>query len=570
VALGANDVKPELGGAARADTASGQHEEMSLQQAGHRADMSSMWHGAQKAASLHALDTVAVPGIVWLFLLLCLASRPVQAQVANDNFASARPLDGCRGVVTVFTVGATREPDEPLIAGKNSGGASVWFRWTAPTNGSFRFDTESSEFDTLLAIYTNNTFTTLSLLGSNDNIDRNNVQSQVTINAVAGRTYQVTVDGKAAAAGYLVLTWAPAGASLSPVPTNDNFAAACEIAGSTGQLSVSSVNATKEAGEPYHAGVPDGKTVWFRWQAPVSGFVCFDAAASDFDTVMAAYQGAAVANLTKLASNNDIGNFIRQSRLILRVVAGQVCHIAVGGVQMSSGVAREGTVALAWRLDPAAGSNDLFANAQALSGPHGVAFGLNSEASLETGEPVRADNIGGRSIWYRWTAPVTGQVIFDSAGSQFDSPFFPYLLLTVYAGNTLSSLARVADNFDPVSGGYVDSVSFIAQAGATYHISVDGYYDPMFCHCVAQGAVALNWTQPGVVLLGGPRRGPSQTIEMDLSAPTGRDCAVLVSTNLTRWDLWTNFTSAEFLTTLRAESQPPTAPRRFFRAALRP
>ena len=33
-------------------------------------------------------------------------------------------------------------------------GQSVWYRWTAPANGPWAFDTRGSSFDTLLGIYT--------------------------------------------------------------------------------------------------------------------------------------------------------------------------------------------------------------------------------------------------------------------------------------------------------------------------------------------------------------------------------------------------------------------------------
>jgi len=494
----------------------------------------------------------------------------LEAQPVNDNFANPQSLAGSRGVVTVFTVGATREASEPYIAGKNNGGASVWFRWIAPVSGSFKFDTEASEFDTLLAIYKNSSLGALAPVASSDNIARDNLQSQATFSATAGQTYQVTVDGKQAAAGYLVLTWGPATPSPAAPATNDAFANACVLSGPLGRASASSVNATKEAGEPYHAGVPDGKTVWFLWKAPGSGCVSFDTARSDFDTLMAAYQGSGLASLTRLAANNDIGNFTRQSRILFRVTAGQDYLIAVGGVQTFSGATRDGAVELAWRFDAGAGGNDFFANAQALSGPHGVAFGVNSDASREPDEPVRADNPGGKSIWYRWTAPVSGPAIFDSAGTQFDAPFFNYALLTVYAGSALDSLTSLADNCLPATGGYSESVSFTALAGTLYYVSVDGYYDGMLCHCHASGAVQLGWTQPEAILLSGPRQVDAETIEFDLTAPTGRNGTLQTSTNLVDWEQSAGFTTEDYRTLLRIP-RPPNGPAlRAFRATLQP
>ena len=49
---------------------------------------------------------------------------------------------------------ASLEPGEPATVAGEPAGASVWYRWTAPTAGQGRMDTISSNFDTLLGIYT--------------------------------------------------------------------------------------------------------------------------------------------------------------------------------------------------------------------------------------------------------------------------------------------------------------------------------------------------------------------------------------------------------------------------------
>jgi hypothetical protein len=342
------------------------------------------------------------------------------------------------------------------------------------------------------------------------------------------------------------------------------------LSGVGGSVTASTINASKEAGEPYHAGVPDGKTVWYRWVAAAAGLACFDTVGSDFDTLIAAYQGSTVSNLIKVKGNNDIDNLTRQSRIIFRTVAGQDYKLVVGGVQMPSGTVREGTAVLNWFFDAGAGNNDMFAQAQALSGPHGLACGLNTGATAEAGEPIRPDNPGGQSVWYRWSAPVSGQVVFDTTGSQFDAMLYTYLLFTVYVGDSLPSLTRVVDNYDPVTPGYFNSVSFYAQAGANYYISVDGFYDPVFCHCVAAGTIYLAWTQPGVVLLSSPRLLPDQTVEMDVVASKGAACTVLSSTDLVQWGTHTNFVLPSFQTTVRAGAQPAQYPKKFFRAVVTP
>src|SRR5512135_1680398 len=81
------------------------------------------------------------------------AASPPADGPANDNLASAQVLDGPMGNVTGSNVGATKEDWEPDHAGV-TGGASVWFSWTAPADDDMVFDTDGSDFDTVLAVYT--------------------------------------------------------------------------------------------------------------------------------------------------------------------------------------------------------------------------------------------------------------------------------------------------------------------------------------------------------------------------------------------------------------------------------
>jgi len=58
---------------------------------------------------------------------------------------------------------------------------------------------------------------------------------------------------------------------LAQRPSNDNFLNAILLVGTNLTVNGSNVNATKEAGEPNHAGNSGGKSVWWNWQAPATG-----------------------------------------------------------------------------------------------------------------------------------------------------------------------------------------------------------------------------------------------------------------------------------------------------------
>lgn len=136
----------------------------------------------------------------WLVAALQLgASASGQSAPPNDLFANATVITAPQAIVTGSNVGATKEPGEPNHAG-NLGGQSVWWTWTAPTNGTVTLDTTGSSFDTLLAVYTGDSVSNLTLVAGNDDFNQViapalDVASTVTFSATAGTTYHIAVDG---------------------------------------------------------------------------------------------------------------------------------------------------------------------------------------------------------------------------------------------------------------------------------------------------------------------------------------------------------------------------------------
>jgi hypothetical protein len=107
---------------------------------------------------------------------------------------------------------------------------------------------------------------------------------------------------------------------------------------------------------------------------------------------------------------------------------------------------------------------DNFADRIELNGLSGTATAANIMTTKESGEPWHAGNAGGRSAWWKWTAPATGgSVQFSAAGANFDC------LVGAYSGSSLGTLV-------PVGLPRVTSatVAFSTQPGAQYAIAVDG------------------------------------------------------------------------------------------------
>ncbi|NNF66112.1 MAG: VCBS repeat-containing protein [Gammaproteobacteria bacterium] len=126
--------------------------------------------------------------------------------LSNDDFVNALPLAGAGGEVIASNTGTTKEVGEPDHAG-NTGGASVWFRWTAPEDGFFSIDTFDSDFDTTLAVYTGSNVGLLTELDSSNNA-QGFLQSEVfDLFVTAGQTYYIAVDGFDNASGQINLDW---------------------------------------------------------------------------------------------------------------------------------------------------------------------------------------------------------------------------------------------------------------------------------------------------------------------------------------------------------------------------
>jgi len=98
---------------------------------------------------------------------------------------------------------ATKQTGEPNHAG-NAGGKSVWWNWTAPDNTSVTFTTKGSGFNTLLAVYTGSSVSSLTPVASDDNGGQCGT-SQLTFTPVSGTTYRIAVDGYNGAEGTIKL-----------------------------------------------------------------------------------------------------------------------------------------------------------------------------------------------------------------------------------------------------------------------------------------------------------------------------------------------------------------------------
>jgi hypothetical protein len=294
-------------------------------------------------------------------------------------------------------------------------------------------------------------------------------------------------------------------------PANDAFSNAIAVYTIPFTFAEFSECATKETGEPRHAGDSGGHSVWFNWTPTSNHTAVITTKRSDFDTLLGVYTGNTVNSLSVVASNDDItpGDFV-QSFVSFPAIAGTTYRIAVDGY-----AGAVGTVTL--NVDPP--GNDDFANAYLISGASGSTNGFSIAASKELFEPAHAFDVGGRSIWYRWTAPYSAPVEFNTVGSSFDTT------LAIYTGTIVTNLTVVAANNDDVGGAVISRVGFNALAGVTYRIAVDGLQGD-------SGNAVLNWNMFSQLAIS---PAPEGQIGVSFTGVNWQRYGLQASSNLITW-----------------------------------
>jgi hypothetical protein len=246
---------------------------------------------------------------------------------SNDQFANRVLIPSSGGTVTGSNTSATKEAGEPNHGGA-PGGKSVWWTWTAPASGLVTVSLDGSSFDTTLGVYQGTAVASLTSIAQDDEGGAGSC-SRVVFTATAGVTYQIAVDGYYGASGNIILT-------VKPGLLNDAFANRLQMTGTFDYVVGNNVGATYEANEPYHWQTTGYQSVWWQWQAPVSGSVTISTAGSSFDTILAAYTGASLSGLSLMANNDDYGGNMT-SQISFFATAGTVYQIAVDGYGTASG-----------------------------------------------------------------------------------------------------------------------------------------------------------------------------------------------------------------------------------------
>jgi|GEM_PF-1730918 len=128
--------------------------------------------------------------------------------------------------------------------------------------------------------------------------------------------------------------------TVADVPPDDNFANATIIPAPGITNSALTTYASKETGEPNHAGNGGGRSVWWTWTAPATiGVATVNTGGSTFTTLLGVYTGSTVGGLTPVASNDGVNNSSGRASLKFDPVPGKQYYIALDGYNGQSGAA---------------------------------------------------------------------------------------------------------------------------------------------------------------------------------------------------------------------------------------
>jgi hypothetical protein len=137
----------------------------------------------------------------------------------GDRFMDRARLPSVAVVAaTGNTIGSGRDPDERLVYDSNIHGTvnSVWWSWVAPSSGTYSVRSTGSAIPVILAVWDGRAVSRLNSLGGDGGLGRDtNTLRRVDFTAVAGREYQISVDGYGEARGVVGIDIRPLGSTAT-------------------------------------------------------------------------------------------------------------------------------------------------------------------------------------------------------------------------------------------------------------------------------------------------------------------------------------------------------------------
>jgi subtilisin family serine protease len=430
------------------------------------------------------------------------AIRVIQYNIAdvpeNDNFLLAEKIKEQSAIVEAFNNYATVEESEPRHSGLSMQFASLWWKWTAESDGSVFIDTAGSDVDANIAVYRGNEIGELLLVGRNQNYTFEKRDKGVYFNALAGKTYKFCISSSSELdLGYVRLRVAPGGKPDINIPFLSGIKPFNGFITKTNKIEIKgfsydpqpNASGVKEVRTRVNDGlysVVVGTDEWFMPVALLEGENIIEVVAVDFSDNVSEAVRLQYDYFPPDLSNDHFVNAVELNRDVVLLQAGQSrvsLTRSIGNLDYIV-VKQDGALMQAeqYSLDPEdAGTLELVDPVQhdahiEVFNPYWTTQTVSTlKATKEHQEPDHAGNEGGGSVWYRFQAPYDGVLTVDILESGFDT------LMGMYMGSNVQNLVRIRSNDDAFKEDELEfdpGISQLTQAleqGMTVFIAVDGY-----------------------------------------------------------------------------------------------
>jgi len=257
---------------------------------------------------------------------------------SNDKFSSPTVVSSVPYWTSLDTWGATTATTDPTPScglGQNSN--SVWYKYTPSANGILHADTDGSNYDTVVAVWTG-TQGHLTEKGCNNSYG--GLQSWLEIPATSGTTYYIEIMHYGNPEGGILNLQV----DFARQAGNDDFNSPALISSGTPIGGTSGIiysawldtrGATQASDDPSLTAcnrLPGQASIWYRYTPSLAGDLQLDTSGSDYDTMLAVWSGTR-GNLTPVGCNDDIGavngNWDTASTLTVSLAAATPYYIEV-------------------------------------------------------------------------------------------------------------------------------------------------------------------------------------------------------------------------------------------------
>ena len=318
----------------------------------------------------------------------------------NDDFATPAIIASQMPItVSGSNVNATTELGETAInyfPGINGYGRSVWWQWTAPSNVTVSVSVAGSDFAALVQAYQGATLDNTLRAVTSLPLD------QITFDANAGATYRFAVFGQSDASGNIQLA-----ITKALPPSNDTFTNATLLVANASPVSVSSRNATPEAGEPQLYATENGfHSVWWKWTAAARGFARLSVWNGNNAPGVGVFTGPALNQLQLVGSPTFSSGYGTSNDVFFAATQGVTYYFLVNDQVTSAG----GTVNIALQVTPYLVLARTFTRSSngnlsfAVAGEAGTNYQIQTSLDLRTWSPLPGGTFTGPDFTYVGTS----------------------------------------------------------------------------------------------------------------------------------------------------------------------